>query len=232
MISIHEDRIVYKYFGIICKIVHMATQAKIVMLGDSGTGKSSILERLIRNRFNPRNRPTQVTGMNTFVMKIEGRSSPIKFQIWDTAGQEKYHSMASFYYKDAVAAVVVLDITNLSSFDGAKRWIEELKNARGEDINIILVGNKSDLIEDQKINIKDAKLYADEIGATFFSSSAKDNINIREIFEEVGMLIVEGKKLSAKDTTSSSHTKNDSNSNRRVTLKESKTKNELKPCCQ
>ena len=83
MISIHEDRIVYKYFGIICKIVHMATQAKIVMLGDSGTGKSSILERLIRNRFNPRNRPTQVTGMNTFVMKIEGRSSPIKFQIWD-----------------------------------------------------------------------------------------------------------------------------------------------------
>lgn len=110
----------------------------------------------------------------------------IKFEIWDTAGQERYHSLAPMYYRGASAAVVVFDITHAASFQRAKKWIVELKqNVTNSNLVIALVGNKADLVDERSIDEEEAKDYASELELLYFETSAKENINVEELFNSI-----------------------------------------------
>lgn len=116
---------------------------KIVLLGDSGVGKSNIFGRFTKNEFNMESKTT--IGVEFATKNIEVKGKTVKTQIWDTAGQERYRSMASAYYRGASGALLIYDITRASSFDNLEKWVKELKNFASEDIVCLLIGNKSDL---------------------------------------------------------------------------------------
>ena len=166
----------------------MVDQIKVVMLGDSSVGKTSIVRRVVNDSFSPNTKPTELSDVNTLPLTMKEFPKPIIFQIWDTAGQEKYHSIASFYYKHVSAAIVVFDMTNEKSFDGAKKWISELKEVKPNTI-LILAGNKSDLSSSMTVDISDINEYANSISAKPFIVSAKENINIQDMFEKIALLL-------------------------------------------
>jgi len=111
--------------------------------------------------------------------------SPIKYQIWDTAGQEKYHSLAPMYYRGAAAAIIVYDITRAASFQTLKNWVRELQQLGPENIVLAICGNKSDLEEKREVSTAEAKAYADEIQAIFLETSAKLNKNVQDLFVDM-----------------------------------------------
>ncbi|EGR32688.1 ras oncogene family protein, putative [Ichthyophthirius multifiliis] len=156
---------------------------KVVVLGDSGVGKTSIVNRFVLDKFEQRQ---QITQGASFVQKDFKKGNKIfKLQIWDTAGQEKYRTLGPLYYRDSEAAIVVYDITNKNSFQTLQQWIKDLKDYASENINIVLVGNKTDLIEQEQVSFDNAKLYAKNISAKFQYVSAKENKNIQCIFEDI-----------------------------------------------
>ena len=226
----------------------MTGQIKVVMLGDSGTGKNSIIKRFVKNRFDPVCKSTQVNAMMSKSMPIPGLKTSARFQIWDTAGQEKFHSMASFYYQDAAAAVVVFDLTQAQSFDGVKVWIKEIHEKRSESIVIVIAGNKADLIDEQKVSPEAAKEYADSIGANLMIVSAKDDININDIFIHIGTALKEAivespskkkekepsKKMDGmdgRDGTNDTDSKNKKSSDGKVVLDPNKAKEKKSDKC-
>jgi len=149
---------------------------KIVLLGESAVGKSSITLRFVKGKFLDFQDPTIGAAFLTKTIYIKGDN--IRFEIWDTAGQERYRSLAPMYYKNAKAAIIVFDINALDSFIRAKKWVNELK--RGNDMIIALVGNKCDL--DHIVSQEEAQIYANENELLFLETSAKHNINIDQIF--------------------------------------------------
>jgi small GTP-binding protein len=133
---------------------------KIVLIGDSGVGKSNILSRYIKNEFNFDTKAT--VGVEFATKKYEIKNRKIKAQIWDTAGQERYRSITSSYYKGAKGAFVVYDITRRGSFDTADKWILDLKANVSQDVTIILLGNKSDCEDKRNITIEEGQNKAKE----------------------------------------------------------------------
>lgn len=179
--------------------------SKLVILGDSSVGKSSIARRFAKGNFYEYNEPTigaafltktvNVTHdatsshdatLSTFD-KLESSKQPVKtvnFEIWDTAGQERYRSLAPMYYKNASTAIVVYDVTNIKSFESAKHWVNELKmytSSNVSDIVIVLVGNKTDC-KDRKIYFEMGQQYAKQNNMLFMETSAKQNKNITDVF--------------------------------------------------
>ena len=116
---------------------------KVVLLGDSGVGKSNIISRFTKNEFNMESKTTIGVEFATKTIEVNGKL--VKIQIWDTAGQERYRSMASAYYRGASGALLVYDITRATSFENLQKWLRELKNFAVEDITCLMVGNKCDL---------------------------------------------------------------------------------------
>jgi Ras-related protein Rab-11A len=116
---------------------------KVVLLGDSGVGKSNIISRFTKNEFNMESKTTIGVEFATKTIEVNGKL--VKIQIWDTAGQERYRSMASAYYRGASGALLVYDITRATSFENLQKWLRELKNFAAEDITCLMVGNKCDL---------------------------------------------------------------------------------------
>lgn len=159
-------------------------QFKLVLLGDSSVGKSSLVLRFVKKQFFEYQESTigaafltQTVAVNDFV---------VKFEIWDTAGQERYHSLAPMYYRGAAAAIVVYDITSRPSFVRAKLWVKELQRQGNSNIVIALAGNKLDLAEQRKVDSEEAKAFADESGPImFFETSAKTNHCVTEVFKEI-----------------------------------------------
>ncbi len=165
---------------------------KTVLLGDSGVGKSSLVLRFVTDTFRPYSESTIGASFLTKILLVN--ENPSKFFIWDTAGQEKYHSLAPMYYRGAQVAIIVYDITNKNSFLTLKRWVKELKLHGPPDILIAIVGNKSDLSGNRKVSFNQAKAYADEINALCIETSAKTNSNINELFINISNQIPEQKK--------------------------------------
>ena len=165
----------------------MTESIKIVLLGESGTGKTSIIAQFTRGEFDP-NVVTSISAQ--FISKltyIAEYDKTIKFDIWDTAGQEKFRSLAQIFYKDAKAIILVYDITNLKSFEELKNyWYPKIKENCQSDIILGLAGNKDDLYENEQVSSQDAKKFADEIGAIYQKTSALNNTNIQFIFECIG----------------------------------------------
>lgn len=118
----------------------------------------------------------------------------VKFEIWDTAGQERYRSLAPMYYRGAAAAVVVYDITSLDSFEGAKRWVSELKALQSSDIVICLTGNKVDMDSRRAVETEAGATYAREQGVLFMETSAKTGQNVIDLFSEIAQRLPKEKK--------------------------------------
>uniref|UniRef100_A0AAV1TT28 Uncharacterized protein n=1 Tax=Peronospora matthiolae TaxID=2874970 RepID=A0AAV1TT28_9STRA len=164
-----------------------AREVKVVLLGDTGVGKSSLVLRFVTNNFRPYSEST--IGASFMSKMIVVNDAPIKYQIWDTAGQEKYHSLAPMYYRGAAAAIVVYDITRKQSLTTLKNWVKELKQLGPDNIVIAIAGNKSDLEEKREVPASQARAYAEEIGALFIETSAKEDTNVSDLFIQISQAL-------------------------------------------
>jgi len=155
-------------------------QFKLVLLGESAVGKSSLVLRFVKGQFLDYQEST--IGAAFLTQTVCLNDTTVKFEIWDTAGQERYHSLAPMYYRGAQAAIVVYDITSYESFDRAKKWVKELQRQGNPNIVIALAGNKVDLAPKRKVEVEEAQSYSDENGILFMETSAKTAANVNELF--------------------------------------------------
>lgn len=156
-------------------------QAKLVLLGDMGAGKSSLVLRFVKGQFYDYQESTIGAAFLTKTMPDQG----VKFEIWDTAGQERYHSLAPMYYRGAAAAIIVYDITQSESFTKAKNWVKELQRQGSPNMVMVLAGNKADLADNRQVTAEEAQSYADENGLVLWETSAKSNTNVHEMFVDI-----------------------------------------------
>jgi len=185
---------------------------KIVLVGDSGVGKSNLLSRFTRNTFTVDEKSTIGVEFATRIIPMNDHKK-IKAQIWDTAGQERYRAITNAYYRGALGAILVFDVTRKTSFDNIPRWLRELRDHANKDIVLILVGNKSDLVtpttstttsttsttsnttptntneEDidaqRQVNEQMAQQMAKEYDIPYIETSAKSGINVEDAFVNV-----------------------------------------------
>jgi len=153
--------------------------SKVVLLGESSVGKTSIALKLVKDVFHDNQEAT--IGALYFTKTFRVDNAHIKFDIWDTAGQERYKSLTPMYYRGAHAAIIVYDITNENFFLRAHKWIAELNELTSSVKTIILVGNKCDLNDERKIDTETAQKFAQDNNLLFLETSAKLSTNIQEI---------------------------------------------------
>ncbi|PWN35548.1 putative GTP-binding protein ypt5 [Meira miltonrushii] len=154
---------------------------KLVLLGESAVGKSSLVLRFVKDQFDDYRESTIGAAFLTQTVSLDEQTT-VKFEIWDTAGQERYKSLAPMYYRNANCAVVVYDITQPSSLEKAKSWIRELQRQADSNIIIALAGNKTDLASRRAVQTEEAEKYAAEENLLFLETSAKDSYNVSELF--------------------------------------------------
>ena len=159
---------------------------KVVLLGDSGVGKTCIISRYISGSFDKNIASTNGASYCSKMVKFEELGKNLLLDVWDTAGQEKYRALTKFFYKDASVVILVYDITREESFNNLKNyWYNQLQE-NCKNVVIGLAGNKCDLYEEEKVSEVEAREFADKIGAIFELTSAKNNTGINDIFEKVG----------------------------------------------
>ncbi|XP_058093504.1 ras-related protein RABA5e-like [Magnolia sinica] len=156
---------------------------KIVIIGDSAVGKSNLLSRYARNEFNMNSKATIGVEFQTQSMEINGKE--VKAQIWDTAGQERFRAVTSAYYRGAVGALVVYDISRRTTFDSVQRWLDELNTHSDTTVARMLVGNKCDLENIRDVSVEEGKALAEAEGLFFMETSALDATNVKTAFEIV-----------------------------------------------
>ncbi|CAI9787205.1 unnamed protein product [Fraxinus pennsylvanica] len=156
---------------------------KAVLIGDSAVGKSNILSRLSKNEFHLDSKPT--IGVEFAYKNIRVGDKLIKAQIWDTAGQERFRAITSSYYRGALGALLVYDITRRATFENLKKWLYEVREFGSSDMVIILVGNKSDLSNSREVNVEDGQSLAQLEEIAFMEISAKENLNVEEAFHQM-----------------------------------------------
>ena len=156
---------------------------KLILLGDSSVGKTNILTKYLKNFFDPDSKATVGVEFGTKSVEIEGKK--IKVQIWDTAGEERYKSITSTYYKGAKGAFIVYDITRKITFESIDKWIGDLKNNGDENIIIYLVGNKNDLNDKREVDKNEAMNKAEKYNIAFMETSALSGDNIQKIFQDL-----------------------------------------------
>ena len=166
----------------------MNNRNKIVFVGSTNTGKTSIIQRFSLDQFSLNSITTNQAAFFQKTIKIE--TNEMVLDIWDTAGQERFHSLTPMYYRDAKAAVIVFDITNANSFSKAKQWINELKLASNDQILLYLVGNKIDLIPIRVVSTEEASNYSRSFGIPYFETSAKIGNNLELLFLTIGKNIL------------------------------------------
>ncbi|XP_052521369.1 ras-related protein Rab-25 isoform X1 [Tympanuchus pallidicinctus] len=156
---------------------------KVVLIGESGVGKTNLLSRFTRNEFNHDSRTTIGVEFSTRTVLVG--DAAVKAQIWDTAGLERYRAITSAYYRGAVGALVVFDITKHQTYDVVERWLKELYDHAEASIVVMLVGNKSDLAQAREVPTEEAKMFAENNGLLFIETSALDSTNVEQAFETV-----------------------------------------------
>ena len=163
---------------------------KVIIIGDSGVGKTNIMSKFLKNKFMEESKATVGVEFGSKLFDLNGHK--IKAQIWDTAGQEKYKSITGAYFKGSKGALVVYDITQKSTYESLEKWVNDLKSAGDPKITIILIGNKSDLEENRQVSKEQGEEKAKRFGCAFLETSALsgDNIDkafnmmVKEIFEK------------------------------------------------
>ena len=154
---------------------------KVLLLGDSGVGKSSLILRYTDETFN--SKLVNSIGVDFKMKKKEIDGKIIKIQIWDTAGHERFRSITYSYYRGANSIIIVFDLSNKKSFISITDWLKQIEKHAKENVFKFLVGNKYDLIEEREVLYEEAKQYADEHSLPYIETSAKEGININELFE-------------------------------------------------
>lgn len=165
---------------------------KVVLLGESAVGKSSIAQRLMRNEWS--DNLSSTVGASFFRYATRVGDVEVLFDIWDTAGQERYRSLASMYYRGAAAALVVYEITSLETFERAQLWIRELATNSPETL-LTLVGNKSDMEASRRVSAEEGQRCAAEAGIYFAEVSAKDGSGVKAVFDNIAQHLVNNNSL-------------------------------------
>ena len=204
---------------------------KIVLIGESGVGKTSIIQQFVDQMFQNDQQSTIGGTFSTKIVKC-GNGKILKLELWDTAGQERYRSISQLFYKDANAVILVYDITNKFSFEEIQNyWFKQVKESATENVILSIVGNKLDLYEQEVVDQKAAKKYAEDNNALFAVTSAKNSSGIEDLFIEIV------KKFSGADSASIIQDNNDMENYpkfRKDTLKittEQTAKTKKKKCC-
>ena len=168
---------------------------KTLILGDSNSGKTSLLDRLVNNQFMNCYISTIGIDFNVKTIKLEDETK-VKLQIWDSCGQERFRSLTRSYYRNSSAFIICYDITSLKSFENAKFWIDEIeKYVDDRDIIQILVGTKNDLEDLRQIEYSTGLNYAHSLGIDFIETSSKNDINIKELFYHLSVELNKKKKI-------------------------------------
>ncbi|CAD8062603.1 unnamed protein product [Paramecium sonneborni] len=197
----------------------MIKEIKVTLLGDSGVGKSSIVNRFCFSKFNDKNKVSPAADYFSKEIQLEGNI--IKFQMWDTAGQEQFRSLVPLYLRNSQVAIIVYDITQKSSFIALKEWIINLEQVCSRNLIFILVGNKCDLIDQEAVTYDEAKQYSYQLQALFQYTSCKTNDGIEDLFR-----IIAGEYLKQEEEL-----KNQQNTNHKQNSKLSIEKNYYSSCC-
>lgn len=162
---------------------------KLLLIGDSGVGKTSLLFRFSDDAYTPTFIST--IGIDFKIKTIELKGKKIKLQIWDTAGQERFHTITTSYYRGAMGIMLVYDITNAKSFDNIQKWLRNIDEHANEDVVKMIVGNKCDM-EDRRIIAKErGEAIAREHGIKFMETSACSNINVEKAFLDLSKAILD-----------------------------------------
>jgi len=156
---------------------------KLVFLGDQSVGKTSIITRFMYDKFDNTYQATIGIDFLSKTMYLEDRT--VRLQLWDTAGQERFRSLIPSYIRDSSVAVIVFDVANRQSFLNTARWVEEVRTERGSDVIIMLVGNKTDLVDKRQVSIEEGDGKAREFGVMFIETSAKAGFNIKALFRKI-----------------------------------------------
>ena len=173
---------------------------KVVIVGDSGVGKTNLLSRFSADKFEDNTRNTIGVDFTAVDLQIQGKK--VKTQFWDTAGQEKYRSIASAYYKNSQGVILVYDISRRESFENIQNWWQELRDQGEPGIEMILVGNKADLVGERVVTVDEGRNMAREKGIFFMEVSAKTNVEdcVRRAFTTLLDQIVEKQEQRLKDS--------------------------------
>eukprot|EP01005_Ploeotia_sp_CARIB1_P001355 NODE_293_length_1006_cov_809.797497_g286_i0.p1 GENE.NODE_293_length_1006_cov_809.797497_g286_i0~~NODE_293_length_1006_cov_809.797497_g286_i0.p1 ORF type:complete len:205 (-),score=37.41 NODE_293_length_1006_cov_809.797497_g286_i0:339-953(-) len=153
---------------------------KLLLIGDSGVGKSCLLLRFADDTYTESYIST--IGVDFKIRTIELDGKTIKLQIWDTAGQERFRTITSSYYRGAHGIIVVYDVTDMESFNNVKTWLSEIDKYATDNVNKLLVGNKCDLVVKKVVDFNTAKDFADSLGIPFLETSAKNATNVEQAF--------------------------------------------------
>ncbi|CAH8438294.1 unnamed protein product [Schistosoma bovis] len=164
---------------------------KLVFLGEQSVGKTSLITRFMYETFDNLYQATIGIDFLSKTMYLEDRT--IRLQLWDTAGQERFRSLIPSYIRDSSAAVVVYDICNAGSFHQASKWVDDVRNERGGDVIIILVGNKTDLSDKRKVTTEEGEHLAKKLEVMFIETSAKAGYNVKVLFRRIATELVDQK---------------------------------------
>ena len=161
---------------------------KVLLLGNSDVGKSSIILRYVDQIWSDTFVPT--IGVDFKVKTVQVDNKNIKMQIWDTAGQERFRTVISTYFRGSHGLFLIYDITNRDSFKNLENWLSEIEENANKNVLKILIGNKCDLENDREIKTEEGQAFANRNGMQFMETSAKMNTNINESFEALAKLMI------------------------------------------
>lgn len=162
---------------------------KLLLVGDSGVGKSCLLLRFVEDKFNPSFITT--IGIDFKIRTIESKGKRIKLQVWDTAGQERFRTITTAYYRGAMGIVLIYDVTDSRSFESVENWFLTVTQHANEDAQIFLVGNKCDDDVNRQVSKEEGQALAAKLNIPFLEASAKSNENVDSIFYELAGIIQE-----------------------------------------
>eukprot|EP01156_Anaeramoeba_ignava_P022439 Anaeramoba_ignava/c20659_g1_i3.p1 GENE.c20659_g1_i3~~c20659_g1_i3.p1 ORF type:complete len:202 (+),score=58.54 c20659_g1_i3:42-647(+) len=172
---------------------------KLLLIGDSGVGKSCLLLRFADDTYTESYISTIGVDFKIRTIELEGKT--IKLQIWDTAGQERFRTITRTYYRGCHGIIIVYDVTDQESFNNVKTWLHEIDRYASEHVNKLLVGNKSDLVSKKVVDTDTAKSFADQLGIPFLETSAKNSTNVEKAF--ITMAAEIKKRVGTTSTTTS-----------------------------
>lgn len=205
---------------------------KIVIIGDTGTGKTNIITQYVSKYFELVSRPTigvEFFQKDLIIEGVNGAFDQVRLQIWDTAGQERFRGMASSYYRKAFGVVLVYDLTARESFNNLDRWMDEVHSYADNKIEMILAGNKNDLVADRQVTLTEGAEYSKKNQLIFYEISAmfNDNKAINEMFRQLATRIHESNKLKMLKQLSADETSKKTRNLKEITTQ----KKQKRKCC-
>ena len=171
------------YFPNFARVIINHVRYKLVFLGEQGVGKTCIINRFVYDSFDRNYQATIGIDFLSKTMYLEDRT--VRLQLWDTAGQERFRSLIPSYIRDSSVAVVVYDTTSRASFLSSSKWVDDIRSERGDDVVIMLVGNKTDLADQRQVSVEEGLAKASEEKVMFIETSAKAGFNIKQLFRRL-----------------------------------------------